>query len=248
MNALEQARMQTKYWEENRDVVIESGYFANRSISLRWFIKFVDVSWRHILGLGEDDDMIDALGITPTMIDVLHFFGKGVHRVGAVGTRCPVLLHFPPIYRRGDESIKVFRAVPKKAIAAIVGRGVSAVEEAIARFDARGQRDSQMLANRLAKPIAMESGICLDGIFSPQSSFGFMHEVEAYDHAEAVAQVNKLGHHTTGMKQIKWARDARRALRPQTEEQLAMPSAPVIVIRPEPLPTLDMPVVEEARS
>lgn len=210
-------------WREQVAAVAESGAYKSVSRAAKYVDRYLGDAWRAILHIDNDDDPLDEqLDLTPTQTQLLHLYAKGVWGHGVSKSVAPRLTSFLPVRSHATELRPP--AVSKRDAARIVGRSVSSVEEAIARF--RGKRgDLRMFDRRLVGVLFVETGIMLDIATSQQQVFNCMREVYVY--GGIIARESGLRDAPTIQQQREWCADAIPYAKAESEmrSELAAESA-----------------------
>lgn len=163
-------------WKSQVKVMADGGYYKSQKAANVFFNERLARAWREVMRFQDDDAILeDTLGLTPTMLLMLHLFCKAYQpnrRVIVPKAKAPVFECWPPA-----PDGRTFHAVPKRDIAKIIGKSVSSVENALTRFRGKGCPEADLIKVwSLAVPIAIPSGIMLDCKLSPQACFTFMYE------------------------------------------------------------------------
>lgn len=179
-----------KRWREQVDLIASRPYYKDQDRAEKFFFEVVTPIWRHVLGLPADmhpRQVMATLHVSPTMVLMLHFFGVAV--LGKGGQRAPRITCWPPHVANGRMSF--LRAVPKKDIAAIVGKTDGSVTSAIACLRGqKGKTGTVLFDKRLVFPAPLATGIMMDGAFEMQLSLPFFQTfVYDRDHYEAQAEL-----------------------------------------------------------
>lgn len=203
--------------------IAESGEYMNVTKASGYVNRYIADGWRDSLGIEREGapPIEKTLGMSPTMLLILRLFCHAGHRIGSNG-RGHVIRVWPPLYDRGAGQWRnpPPRAIAKRDIARMIGKGMTAVEKAIATF--RGKRSGMdvFYEKRLAFPAFVDTGIMLDVVRAPQDSFESYlirtgnHAAsrafarDDYEYMKRHADDARLGDADTVRKQKDWATEA----------------------------------------
>lgn len=190
--------------------LVRNGGYRSLKAAERYAEHHLAEMWRPVLRIDNDDlGIVDQLEFTPTMVLILHLFGKAVHHHGTERSKLPVIDAFMPIYDRYSERVRFPRALSKASIASAIGKSRSAVNEAVSRLRAKNEKYERLYSQRVAYAMWGETGIMLDMMTHPNLSFSFM--VEDYEYARRVAIDARLADSETVKKQQDWCSEATRS-------------------------------------
>ena len=216
-------------WCEQIARIADGGYYASEARSLNYFKSKLEPEWQTRLRRGVEDDLVKSLGLSSTMLMILHLAARGCRRHGAGDRKAPRFKHWPP-YSEGG-AVRFLRAFPMSDIATVIGRSKSAVRIALARFrrSPRSSAESVFSLNRLAGFPPLKSGILLDVVIvepaDGQLSFGFAYE--DYQGVLMWAAAKGADDFGTRAQSMKWAREGIRNVAPNL---IQLPTTPVEVV------------------
>jgi len=180
--------------------------FKSAKRGRQWLEGLLAGLWRETLRIEDDDVPIcDELEMTDTMVLILRLFCHAVHHKGR--SKLPRISHWVPVL--DGPTVRLPHAIAKRNIGAIIGKGQSAVDDAIGRFRGKQSRYERFFDKRLAYPAYVPTGIMLDVMFSLNLSFAFMYD--DYMYAEGVADQARVSDAPTNHHQKIWCREARAA-------------------------------------
>lgn len=184
-------------WQAGIAPIVDSGYYKDLGRAERYIDKRLGDVWRAILHVAPDDNLMKTLGLSPAMKLVVHLFALGVLGFESNKYKAPHIQNFIPT---GDPNAPFrCRAIPKRDIARLIGKGPSAVDRAIGALRGSQGACEAIFANRLAVPVFTETGIMLDVMKSLQISLGF--ELYEYQHGKMVAEDQRINQSVTLLKQ-----------------------------------------------
>ena len=170
-------------WRAQVDLLVSNRWYRSEVAASKFFVRRLYDVWLEELaraGVDVDDEtnLERMLGITPTMLLLIHLFAYGYRdnrrELGLTNGKAPAIKDWPPL-RRGQE-LQFFHSIPKRDIARIIGKSQDAVETAMSRFRGRGKGSDLIRDRGLVQPIAIPTGIMLDVRLSKQLRFSFMEE------------------------------------------------------------------------
>ena len=205
--------------------IATSRYYSHDGNAFAYLSRDVAPIWGEALSV-EADDVVKIACLAPSVLRVLHFFGRAMHRKASGKSRAPLVQSLPP--SRAGGVVRTQVAYPKASIAKVCGLTVRTVEAAISTLGGRRGKDDMLVTNKLCCPQFLDAGIIIDGIFSRQLAWPFLYDSEVYTESTNNAMRARVGMGSTANKIIAWNRVATS---PQ-EEQLDMPLAPVTSIVP----------------
>lgn len=199
--------------------IADSGYFKSQAAALNFFEAKIHRLWRSQVGTAEEANLVQQMRITDTMLRMIHLMASLQHRIwGDTHRKHPRLAFGVPFIgadKDGNRCISFSRAIPKADIAAMIGRSVDTVDDALKRFRGRGKTDD-FYQHQLAVVLSVETGIFLDALLSRQLQFEFMtqHTLEAgdYEKAKVYAWSQRISGGETWTRQIEHAERAKRAI------------------------------------
>lgn len=191
--------------------ISSSGYYRKVTRAEGWIERRLRRVWAPLVGLTTEDDLLsEELGMAPTDILIVHFFGAGILRFGSTKS-APALTAFRPIFDPVADMVRFgVRSVAKGDLAKIVGKSRSAVDASIHRLRHGNRATDVFYAKKLAVPMFVPTGILLDLATSVQCTFRYAEEDYAY--AEQHARDSKNAIAPTLLRQIEHCSDALRTV------------------------------------
>lgn len=198
-----------------------SGYYKNVRKAEQYVENKLAAPWRFILHLTRDDEPIcDKLELSPTMIKLVHLFGRTAHNHGNDRAKPPMVKTWMPTFdaaaNGGDGAMTVPRAFTKRELSRVIGASLGAVHDAVQAFRgtkpsgrARHEVHERFFSERIVFPNVGEVGVSLDITVAAQCVFPFMRSDYEYFNRYAIDM--KLNDAECNRRQIEWSREAIRS-------------------------------------
>lgn len=220
MSAPKEARKYEIAYQDDVATLADSGWYKKVDRANTYMIDHVARAWRVVGDVDDSPDSIASqLDMTPTMILIVHMFGRAVFRHGIGRFKAPTLDHWPPLWDRKAEHLRFMKAIAKRDIARIIGKSISAVDEAISRFRGRGNDEPVFVRKKLAMPLYVDTGIMFNLCTSAQVVFPFM--LEDYEYGKRHATDQYLAQAGTARKQSAFCGEAIAS----KQSMLSLPTA-----------------------
>lgn len=139
---------------------------------------FLDVHlarvWGPVIGVDEEESIVDELDMPKTLVRIVHFFSRGVLRFKA--GKAPPLTHFPPA---NDEDEYPIRSVAKRDLARVVGCSQSTVDKSLLRIGGNMSEDNVLHRKRILYSLPSATGVMVDVMTCAQMSLYALFEYQA---------------------------------------------------------------------
>lgn len=190
--------------------IVDSGYYADQRRADLFFVRHMEPLWLAELAKSglvlEADELYKRMGITPTMVLILHLFGRTVHRVGLGRKPVHMISAWPPSRLKDpDEFPILFEGISTPDIARLIGRSRSAVSTALRRI--KGDDPDGFFALRLATVLSSHMAITLDGMFDSQVRFAFTYDI--YQRFIDIATEARISDSTRTRQTIEWSESGK---------------------------------------